>query len=101
MSNTTTHIQVQQHVENKMSANLTINSTFVNVCRSIVVAKNTTALSSLPLVQGACTSTPVSNVFDDEVPLTKLIPKVFKIKKNVKSQKTGTDNKRITRSTKL
>ena len=84
-----------------MSDNLTINSTFVDVCTSIAVAENIVSLSSLPLVQGARTSTPVSNVFDDEVPLSKLMPKGFTIKKNVKSQKTGTNNKRITRSVKL
>ena len=101
MSTVISHIHEQQHVENKMSDNLTINSTFVDMCTSITVAENTVALSSLPLVQGVHTSTPVSNAFDDEVPLSKLIPKGFKIKKNVKSEKTGTNNKRITRSAKL
>ena len=94
MSTKTTHIQ-------EMSDNFSIDSTFVDVCTSIAVAENTVALSSLPLVQGARTSTPVSDASDDEVPLSKLIPKGFKIKKNVKSQKTGTNNKRITRSAKL
>ena len=94
MSTKTTHIQ-------EMSDNFSIDSTFVDVCTSIVVAENTVALSSLPLVQGARASTPISDASDDEVPLSQLIPKGFKIKKNVKSQKTGTNNKRITRSGKL
>ena len=54
MSTKTTHIQ-------EMSDNLTINNTFVDVCTSIAVAENTVSLSSLPLVQGARTSTPVSD----------------------------------------
>ena len=82
----------------KMSDNLTIDSTFVDLCTSIAVAENTVALSSLPPVQGARASTPISDASDDEVPLSQLIPKGFKIKKNVKS---GTNNKRITRSAKL
>ena len=82
----------------KMSDNLSIDSTFVDLCTSIAVAENTVALSSLPPVQGARASTPVSDASDDEVPLSQLIPKGFKIKKNVKS---GTNNKRITRSAKL
>ena len=94
MSTKTTHIQ-------EMSDNFSIDSTFVDVCTSIAVAENTVALSSLPLVQGARASTPVSDASDDEVPLSQLIPKGFKIKKNVKSEKTGTNNKRITRSAKL
>ena len=82
----------------EMSDNLSIDSTFVDLCTSIAVAENTVALSSLPPVQGARASTPVSDASDDEVPLSQLIPKGFKIKKNVKS---GTNNKRITRSAKL
>ena len=85
----------------EMSDNLSIDSTFVDLCTSIAVAENIVALSSLPPVQGARASTPVSDASDDEVPLSQLIPKGFKIKKNVKSEKSGTNNKRITRSAKL
>ena len=84
-----------------MSDNLTINNTFVDVFTRIAVAENTFALSSLTLVQGAHTSTLVLDASYDEVPLSKLIPKGYKIKKNVKSLKTSTNNKRITRLAKL
>ena len=97
MSTATTHTEEQQHVENKMSDNLTINNTFVYVYTSIAVAENTVALSSLPPVLTTRTSTRVSDASDDEVRLSKLIPKGFKIKKNIKSQKDGTNNKHITR----
>ena len=82
----------------EMSDNLSIDSTFVDLCTSIAVAENIVALSSLPPVQGARASTPVSDASDDEVPLSQLIPKGFKIKKNVKSEKYRTSIKRITRS---
>ena len=85
----------------EMSDNLSIDSTFVDLCTSIAVAENIVALSSLPPVQGARASTPVSDASDDEVPLSQLIPKGFKIKKNVKSEKYRTSIKRITRSAKL
>ena len=68
-----------------MSDNLTINSTFVDVCTSIAVAENIVSLSSLPLVQGASTSTPIFDASDDEVPFSKLIHKGFKMKKSAKS----------------
>ena len=90
----TTHEVYQQHLENKVNDNVTIYDTFVDVCAeiAIAVAENKVALPSPPPVQEAQTSTPVPCSFDDEVPLSTLIPKGFKIKK------IGTTNRRITRS---
>ena len=42
----------------------------------------------------------LASPFDDEVPLSSLLPHGFKMKKGVKSEKNETKNRRITRSRK-
>ena len=75
--------------EEQINAN-TIDKIFLEVCASQAVAVEHKVPSSLP---------PPS---DDELPLSSLLPRGFKMKKKkgVKSEKSVTKNRRITRSRK-
>ena len=71
----------------------TINCIFVDVCPYQEVTINEIVPSSL-------VSDVVPSPSDDEVPLSSLLPRGFKMKKGVKSEKNETKNRRITRSRK-
>ena len=74
-------------MKSRFNAN-TIDKIFLEVCASQAVVVEHKVPSSLP---------PPS---DDELPLSSLVPRGFKMKKGVKSEKIVTKNRRIRRSRK-
>ena len=89
-----THEEEPGKLKNDVSNDLqeisgkTIDHIFLEVCASQAVAIEHIVSSSL------------ASPSDDELPLSSLLPRGFKMKKGVKSEKNETKNRRITRSRK-
>ena len=89
-----THEEEQHQLKNRVTRDFqeinanTIDRIFLEVCASQAVAIEHNVPSSL------------ASPSDDELPLSSLLPRGFKMKKGVKSEKNETQNRRITRSRK-